>query len=187
MVIRMLHMFEVLSVGVALIGACAAGNASPTSDPGAGTTGSTRHRIFQQEQAPQRIQVSLSAQLSATPLRVASSDELDGVEQALETYQAAFENLSLPQMRQIWPTLGSRREAAFKEVFEVFRETDWTRKLGLVCATPMIGGETISVECEETLTYGEPKGKPKEVGPNRVAIVLRRQASRWIVEDMKGW
>jgi hypothetical protein len=184
MTIRMLRMFEVLCVGMALLGSCAGENGG--SGPGTGMEASSRHQILQRRQGAQPIQLVPSAQFSATTLRVASSEELDGMEQALETYQAAFENLSLPQVRQVWPTLDRRRETAFKEVFEVFRETSWTRKLGLTCATPMIGGETARVECEETLAYGAVKSKPTELGPERVAIVLRRQSSNWIVEDMKA-
>ena|SRR5271165_1949209 len=183
MTIRILRLLKVLSVGVALIGSCAGENGGPASGPAA-TDASTR-RILQRGQSPQRLQVTLAG-LTATS-RAASSEELDGMEQALEKYRAGFENLSLPQVRQAWPTIDRRREAAFKEVFQVFRETSWTRKLGLSCATPTIGGETVSVECEETLTYGDAKGKPKELGPDRVAIVLRSQSGKWVVDDMKGW
>ena len=180
-----IRMFEVLSVGVVLIGSCVGENASPTSDP-VGTGGGTGHRILQAEQGAQPIPTSSSAQLSGATLRAPSREELDGVEQALEKYQTAFENLNLSQMRQIWPTLGPRREAAFREIFEAFRETSWTHQLGLACAPPTIGGDTASVKCEETLTYGA-KGESREVGPDRVAIVLRRKSSNWIVEDMRGW
>jgi hypothetical protein len=184
MTIKMLRVFEVLSVGMALLGSSVAENAASGSDPS--TQGTAHHQILQRAQGS-TIQLVPSSQLSATTSRRVSSEELDGMEQALERYQAVFENLSLMQLRQVWPTLDRRREAAFKEVFEVFRETSWTHKLELTCATPMIGVETTTVECEETLAYGDTNSKPKEVGPDRVAIVLRRQSSNWVVEDMKGW
>jgi hypothetical protein len=176
----MVRMFEVLCVGIILLGPCAAENVA------SGTEGSTRRQILQREQGSPAVQPVSASQHGATTLRLASSEELDEMEQTLERYQAAFENLSLPQVRQVWPTLDRRRETAFKEVFEIFRETSWTRKLGLTCAPPMVGEEITILDCEETLAYGDAKNKPKEVGPDRVAIVLRRQSNNWMVEDMKA-
>jgi hypothetical protein len=117
---------------------------------------------------------------------MASSEEIEGMELILEKYEGAFESLSLPQVRQIWPALDRQHEDAFKRVFEAFRQTSWTRSLSLECATPKVTAGTANVECRQTLRYGTAKGKPKELGPVRVAILLRKQSGGWVVADMKG-
>lgn len=123
---------------------------------------------------------------STGPPQSLGAEELTEMEQTLEKYAAAFESLSLPQVRQVWPGLDLEHETAFKKVFAAFRETAWTRSLALECAAPQVSGETANVECLQTLNYGKPKGKSKEVGPSRVAILLRGQSSNWVVADMKG-
>jgi hypothetical protein len=183
MTIRMLRMFEVLCVGMAFLGSCAAENAA--SGPGAGTEGTAHHQILQRAQGSHPVRLVQGAQLSAATLSAVSDEDLDGVEQTLETYQAAFENLSLPQMRRIWPNLDRHREAKFKEAFWAFRQTSWTRNLVLQCVAPTVVGETIKVECGERLTYGDGSLKPKEAGPIRIAITLRKQSSAWVIENMQ--
>ena len=126
------------------------------------------------------------AQLDGAGYRPASAEEIDAMEQTLEKYVAAFENLSLPQVRQVWPNLDHQHEAAFKKVFSAFKDSSWTRQLGLECANPRVTGDTANVECQETLSYGPAKGKAKQVGPARVAILMKGQSSNWVVADMKG-
>jgi hypothetical protein len=151
---------------------------------------SIRPRIFQrglETQSPQLVISSrLAGEITAAGFRLASSEEVEGMEQTLERYSAAFDRLSLPEVRQVWPSLDRQHEKAFKSVFAAFRETAWSRSLGLECAAPKVTGETASVECLETLTYGKPKGKSKQAGPNRIAILLKGQSSNWVIADMKG-
>ena len=180
---------EALCFCLVLISFCSAQNVSSDRGPVI-TNNGTRPRIFQRSQGSQSFQLAVSnehaGQVTAASFRIASGEELEGMEQTLEKYTAAFENLSLPEIRQVWPGLDREHEAAFKKVFAAFQETKWTRNLGLECAAPKVTGETASVECLETLKYGKAKGKSKEVGPTRVAIVLKGRSSNWVVADMKG-
>jgi hypothetical protein len=191
MAIKIVHALKVLSVVVVLLGCCAAENGSPAPGQITGDNGSPRPRILRAEPASPRILPADSStashpKLSTQSFDSASSKEIDGIEQTLERYQSAFENLSLRQVRQVWPSLDRGREAKFKEVFKAFRSTAWTRKLGMSCAAPVFAGEAASVECEETLTYGASDETPREVGPNRVAISLKKSSNAWVVENMKG-
>jgi len=165
-------------------------SAGPALDSN-GESAASRSRIFQPNRGPQSLQLAVSgknanAQVSTANYRVASSEEIEGMEQTLEKYQAAFENLSLPQVREIWPALDREHEAALKKVFAAFREASWTRQLQLECLSPRVTADSAHVECLETLTYGAAKGKPQQVGPARVAIVLKKDSSQWVVADMKG-
>jgi hypothetical protein len=173
-----------------LIGSCSAQQVSSVPGPVPDVANSVRPRIIQRGQGTQSAQLvvseKLNGQITSASFRPASSEELEGMEQTLEKYTTAFENLSLPEVRQVWPALDPPHEAAFKKVFAAFRETAWTRRLGLECAAPKVTGETASVECSETLTYGKAKAKLQQVGPTRVAILLKGQSSEWVVADMKG-
>lgn len=187
----MVRLLEVMCFCWALIGWCSAQKISSAPEPVPEmASNNNRHRIFQRGQGSQSFQLAVSSEHSAqvTPasFRVASGEELEGMEQTLEKYTAAFENLSLSEVCQVWPGLDREHETAFKKVFVAFREAAWTRSLGLECAAPKVTGETASVECLETLTYGKAKGKSKEVGPTRVAILMKGQSSNWVVADMKG-
>jgi len=169
--------------------ACSAQNFNSNSGSVANSSNAPRPAIFQR--GPGAVQIVASSampgpQLDGSGYRVASDNEVDGMEQTLEKYVAAFENLSLPQVRQVWPGLDRQHEAAFKKVFDGFRQTSWTRRLGLECAVPKVNGDTANVECREILTYGPAKGKVQQMGPARVAILLKGQASNWVVADMKG-
>jgi hypothetical protein len=180
-----------LCLGFALMSFCHAQKVSAGPDASGARPEASHSRIFQQNRGSQALQLAVSgknaaAQVSTANYRVASSEETAGMEQTLEKYQAAFENLSLPQVRQIWPTLDREHEAAFKKVFAAFREASWSRQLQLECVSPRVTADAASVDCIETLTYGTAKGKSKQLGPARVAIVLKRESSQWVVADMKG-
>lgn len=98
----------------------------------------------------------------------------------------AFENLSLPQVKQVWPELDSKHSKAFKDVFSAFKKAPVPPRLGLQCAIPKVTADTANVDCLETVTYSVGKGKTKEAGPARVEIQLKGQAGHWVVRDMKG-
>jgi hypothetical protein len=179
-----------LCVCTLLISVCTAQKqkSSPATEPVANKT-SARPRVFERgEKSPQIVASGsmVPAQLSTASFRPASGEEIEGMELTLEKYESAFENLSLVQMREIWPSLDRQHERAFKSVFAGFHETAWTRHLGLECTTPKVTGESANVDCLETLVYANAKGKSKEVGPARIAVLLKRQSSAWVVEDMKG-
>jgi hypothetical protein len=185
----MVRACNVLFVCAVLAAACSAQKLSSNPASGANSAETPRPAIFQHGAGAAEVVASSamsSPQLDAAGYRVASDEEIDGMEQTLEKYVAAFENLSLPQVRQVWPGLDRQHEAAFKKVFASFRETSWTRRLGLECAMPKVNGDAANVECRETLAYGPAKGKVQEMGPARVAILLKGQAGSWVVADMKG-
>ena len=122
--------FLISSVCVALVGSAAAQNMASGSV--VGRVG--RPRVF--PQGVPSVQVAVSpgtsvAQLSEANFRLASNEETEGMELTLEKYEGAFESLSLQQVRQIWPALDRQHEVAFKNVFEAFRQTSWTRSLRL--------------------------------------------------------
>ncbi len=164
-------------------------SAAQKTNPAAGSGGDVRPAIFQRGAQGVQIVASPSvsqAQLSTASFRLASNDEVDGMEQTLEHYVIAFESLSLPQVKQVWPDLDRQHTKAFKNVFEAFKGAESKPRLGLQCAVPKVAADTANVECLETLIYGVGKGKTKEVGPARVSIQLRGQSSHWVVLDMKG-
>ena len=183
------RVLRVLSVCTVLAGVCVGQKMSPALGalPPANAIG--RPRVFQRAGQPVKIVESssaASAQLNTASFRPASGEEIEGMELTMEKYEAAFENLSLPQMREVWPSLDRQHERAFKSVFAGFHQTAWTRHLGFECLTPSVIGESANVDCRETLIYGNAKGKIKEVGPVHVAVFLKRQSNTWVVQDMKG-
>lgn len=124
------------------------------------------------------------AQLSG-PLHLASNEEVDGMEKALEQYVVAFESLSLPRVKEVWPDLDQKHTKALKDVFAVFKGTA-APQLGLACAIPKVSADAANVECMETVTYRVGKNKVQRAGPARISIQMREQSSHWVVQDMKG-
>ncbi len=169
-----------------LLGTCVGQNASPVAS---NNNNDVRPAIFLR--GALTLQVSASskvaqAQLSTSSFHIASDEEVGGMEKTLEQYVAAFESLSLPQVKQIWPELDVKHSKAFKEIFSAFKGTNAAPRLGLQCAVPRVIDGTANVECRETVTYHIGKGKTKEAGPARVDIQLKEQESRWVVQDMRG-
>jgi hypothetical protein len=108
------------------------------------------------------------------------------MELTLQKYRAAFDNLSLPEMRQVWPGLDHRRESALKDVFKFLKASSTAPNLALECAPPTVIGDSAKVACRETLAYSDAKGKAKSAKPAMVSISLKKQSDNWVVEAMKG-
>jgi hypothetical protein len=181
--------FTVLGCVVVLVGSSVAQKANPAADAMPVGQANLRPAIFQRTAQSVVASASLSsAQLSTTSLRLASDHEMDGMEQTLGSYVTAFENLSLAEIKQVWPDLDRQHATAFKDVFAGFKGASSKPGLALQCAVPRIATDTANVECRETITYqlGKGKGKTKELGPVRVSIQLKRGADRWVVSDMRG-
>ena len=184
------NLFLALFAGVVLVGSCVAEdskapNAEANVDAGAQT------RIFQGAANSRKLQTAVaedarSAQVSNVSVRAASSEELGGMELTLQKYRIAFDNLSLPQMRQVWPGLDHRRESALKDVFNFLRASAAAPNLGLECAPPTVIGDSAKIACRETLAYSDAKGKAKATKPAMVSISLKKQFDNWVVETMKG-
>ena len=124
------------------------------------------------------------AQLSG-PAHLASNEEVDGMEKALEQYVVAFESLSLPQVKQVWPDLDQKHTKALKDVFAVFKGAGAPR-LALACAIPRVSADAANVECMQTVMYHVGKNKTQQAGPAKMSIQMKGQAGHWVVEDMKG-
>jgi hypothetical protein len=162
-----------------LMGSCAAQKAQPVAGA------EVRPAIFQRGAIQSVASPSVSyAQLSGAT-HLASNEEVDGMEMTLEQYVTAFESLSLPQVKQVWPDLDQKHTKALKDVFAVFKG-DAAPRLGLQCAIPKVSAETANVECLETVTYHVGKNKIQEAGPAKISIQLKGQSSHWVVQDMKG-
>jgi hypothetical protein len=165
-----------------LVGSCVGQKADSTA--GAGTE--ARPAIFQRGTVQGVASPSVSyAQLAGTNFHLASNEEVDGMERALEQYVVAFESLSLPQVKQVWPDLDQKHTKALKDVFAVFKGTA-APQLGLQCAIPKVSSDTANVECLETMTYHVGKNKIQEAGPAKISIQMKGQSSHWVVQDMKG-
>jgi hypothetical protein len=167
-----------------LVGSCLAQKV----DPAAVARADVRPAIFQR--GPETVKGVASpsvsyAQLAGANFHLASNEEVDGMERALEQYVVAFENLSLPQVKQVWPDLDQKHTKALKDVFAVFKGTAAPR-LGLQCAIPKVSSDTANVECLETVTYHVGKNKVQEAGPAKISIQMKGQSSHWVVQDMKG-
>ena len=175
--------FKSLCLCGIFVGACVAQKANPAGKE------DVRPAIFQRGPLAVEIMESPSmsnAQLSTANFHLASNEEVDGMELTLEQYVAAFESLSLPQVKQIWPDLDQKHSKAFKDVFATFKGAAAPPRLGLQCAIPKVSEGTANVQCLETVTYSVGKGKTKEAGPAQVEIQLKGQAGHWVVLDMKG-
>jgi hypothetical protein len=159
-----------------------------TAKPAVGEAADVRPAIFQR--GPQAVTSVASpsvsyAQLASGNFHVASSEEVDGMEKTLEQYVVAFESLSLPQVKEVWPDLDQKHTKAYKDVFAVFKGSAAPR-LGLQCAVPKVSADTANVECLETVTYHVGKNRIQEAGPAKISIQMRGQSSHWVVQDMKG-
>jgi len=172
---------KILCLCILLVGSCVGQKAN------SGAGADVRPPIFQS--GPRALQdvatPSVSyAQLSG-PTHLASNEEVDGMEKALEQYVAAFESLSLQQVKQVWPDLDQKHTKALKDVFAVFKGTA-APQLGLACAIPKVSAEAANVECMETVTYHVGKNKIQHAGPAKISIQMRVQSNHWVVQDMKG-
>lgn len=148
-----------------------------------------RPAIFQRNAPAIAASASVSgAQLSRASLRVASNDEVDGMERTLGSYVAAFESLNLAEVKQVWPDLDRQHATAFKDLFTGFKGASAAPHMVLQCAVPQVTADTANTECRETIAYqaGKGKGKSKELGPVGVSIQLKGESGRWVISDMKG-
>ena len=180
----------VLFAGMVLAGSCAAEDGAKTPIASNADAG-VQPRIFQGSANSHKLQTAVakdvrSAQLSNASIRAASGEELDGMELTLQKYRTAFDSLSLPQMRQVWPGLDRRRESALKDVFKFLRTSSAAPNLGLECAPPTVIGESARIACRETLSYSDAKGKSKTAKAAMVSISLKKQSDNWVVDTMKG-
>lgn len=171
-----------------LCGVMAGVGMAQKASPAAGKPAEVRPAIFQRGSSAVQIVASskTAPQLSTTAFHVASNEEVDGMEHTLEQYVTAFERLSLPDVKQVWPELDQKHTKAFKDVFAAFKGMAAPPRLGLTCEIPKVTEGTADVQCMETVTYEISKGKKKEAGPARVSILLKGQAGNWVVLDMKG-
>jgi hypothetical protein len=188
---RETNLFLALLAGVVLVGSCAAEDGSKAPNTAANFDVGAQTRIFQGTANSQKLQTAVakdqhSAQVSNASIRAASSEEREGMELTLQKYRTAFDNLSLPQMRQVWPGLDHRREGALKNVFKFLQGSSAVPNLVLECAPPTVIGDAAKVACRETLAYSDAKGKAKEAKPAMVSISLKKQSDNWVVETMKG-
>jgi hypothetical protein len=177
--------FRALSWCVILTGVCV----GQVTKPAVAAKTDARPAIIQR--GPQAVQIVSSpgtadAQLSNAGFHLASGEEIDAMEQTLEQYVLAFESLSLPQVKQVWPELDTKHTKAFKEVFEAFKGAPAPPRLTLQCAIPKVTADLANVQCLETVTYSVGKGKTKDAGPAKVEIQLKGQSSHWVLQDMKG-
>jgi hypothetical protein len=189
---RETNLFLALFAGVLLVSSCFAEDGSKASNMSTNDAGA-QIRIFQGTANSRKLQTAVakdvrSAQVNNASIRAASSDELGGMELTLQKYRVAFDSLSLPQMRQVWPGLDHRRESALKDVFKFLRESSTIPNLGLECAPPTVIGDSAKVACRETFAYSDAKGKAKTAKPAMVSISLKKQSQsdNWVVETMKG-
>ena len=188
---RETNLLLALFAGVVLVSSCFAEDGSKAPNAVTNPNTGAQARIFQGTENSRKLQAEVaqdvrSAQVSNASIRAASSEELDGMELTLQKYRTAFDNLSLQQMRQVWPSLDHRREVALKDVFKFLQGSSLTPNLGLACAPPTVSGDSAKVACRETLAYSDAKGKAKSAKPALVSISLKKQSNNWVVETMKG-
>jgi len=174
--------FIVFSIAVVLVGTGRSQKVDNTSVADGNTD--ARSPIIQP------LKTAASANLRSAHVSDASfgggyREEVGGMEVTLQKYRAAIENLSLPQVRQVWPGLDRHREAQLKEAFQYLRSMSATPRMGLDCAAPAVVEESTWVQCRETLAYKDAKGEPRDVKPARVSILLKKQGDNWIVSTMK--
>lgn len=127
-----------------------------------------------------------TAQLSSANFHVASSEEIDGMEQTLEHYVNSFESLDLAGIHQIWPSMDRQHEKAFKSAFSSFKSWSSKPQLGLLCAVPRVSDATANVQCSQIVTYTVDRNKTKQAGPAKLSIELKWQSGQWIMQDMRG-
>ncbi|MGB6475163.1 MAG: hypothetical protein WBF04_13995 [Candidatus Sulfotelmatobacter sp.] len=172
-----------------MVGASFAQKAASAPDPVLNSGANVRPAIFQRSEPTIAASASVSsAQLSRASLRLASDSEVDGMEQVLGRYVAAFESLNLAALKQVWPNLDRQHATAFKDLFAGFKGVSANPRLALQCAVPRVSEDTANVDCRETITYqtGKGKGKTKELGPASVSIQMKGESSHWVVSDMTG-
>lgn len=127
-----------------------------------------------------------SPQLSSANFHVASTEEINGMEQTLEHYVNSFESLDLAGIHQIWPGMDRQHEKAFKSAFSSFKSWSSKPQLGLLCAVPRVSDATADVQCSQIVTYTVDKNKTKQAGPAKLSIELKWQSGQWLMQDMKG-
>ncbi len=113
------------------------------------------------------------------------AEDFDAMQLTLQGYKAGIESFSLPQVLRVWPSLDRHRQAALKEVFKYLRSIAAAPTLGMVCVPPAAIGESVWVECLETLTYTDAKGKTTQVKPAYVSVLFSRDSGIWTVKNMK--
>jgi hypothetical protein len=180
MTTRPAFLFAFISMSIVLVGSGHAQN-TPKMSPADGTAG-TNSPIIRSSGA---ISTNRSAHMSEASLDDAYNKQLGRMELALEQYRAGIDNLSVQQVREVWPGLDRRREAALKQAFAYLQSMSAKPKMGLECVAPTAIEPSTTLQCHESLTYNDAKGKPQHAKPARVSIVLKSQGDNWVVDTMK--
>jgi len=148
----------------------------------------SRPGIFQR--SPRLVTDSPTAsdtQASPVSLRLASDAEMDVMEDLLQKFVTAFENMNLREVRQVWPTLDKQHATAFKNVFAGLKGiSSRSPVLSLQCGVPVLATDFANIGCHETVIYATGRGKTKELGPVRVLIQMKAPSGNWVISDMKG-
>jgi hypothetical protein len=184
----MVRQLFVLLIAILLTGVASAEDASAGAQ--CGSASAFAASVFD-PQAPSGKEQDILASASGRPAltmtsRTASADDVNLIGDTLQTYRDGFNGRNLSAVKQVWPSLDSKRETKFKEVFEFFRKDSLTPHLGLSCATPGMAGDQASVRCFQTLAYSDKKGKCHHVQPVTVSIQMERGAQAWVIESMKA-
>ena len=116
--------------------------------------------------------------------RTASPEDIDLIGDALQSYRKAFNARNLVAVKQAWPSVDDKRQAKFKEVFEFFHKDSLTPNLGLRCAVPAVAGDQANVDCFQTLSYSDKKGKCHQVQPAEVSIHMEKASQSWVIQGM---
>src|SRR5580765_1446265 len=111
---------SVLMIGILLTAAVAAQEANSTATQCGNSSSSVA--LFTDMQAPaqknQRIVNSaVGAPMLTMAARTASSEDINLIGDALQSYRSAFNGRNLVAVKQAWPSVDNKRQAKFKEVF----------------------------------------------------------------------
>ncbi len=178
---------SVLMSGILLTAAAVAQEASSTASQCGSSSSSVA--LFTDMQAPARSDQHIVTSAASVPMltmtaRSASSNDINLIGNTLQGYRSAFNGSNLVAVKQAWPSVDSKRQAKFKEVFEFFHKDSLTPNLALRCAVPTVAGNQANVNCFQTLAYSDKKGKCHQVQPAEISIHMERASESWVIEGM---
>ena len=117
---------------------------------------------------------------SPAPPPATVENPVAAVNDLLTRYKAALEARDLGALKQIWPGLGGRQEAAIKAEFENARAIGVT----LNAITPSIASNTATVTCRRDYVVTTADRKTLKTA-TRMTMTLDRKNGTWLIENIR--
>jgi ketosteroid isomerase-like protein len=101
--------------------------------------------------------------------------DIESIHAALNSYQQAFENKNIDQLRRVWPSIPKQEADRNQQSFHAASQI----RMSLPDKSIRITGDTALVECAQTIQIVA--GGNKQTVANTAAFSMQKQSGVWVI------